>query len=128
MTASDPIVIVGAARTPLGGFLGDLKDLSAAALGATAIRAAVERAKAEFFPTVGVSGAYGEQMWGYRFDGTPSVKTAQPQYAGLVTIHWDIFTGFKRLNDVRQAEADRDAVASYLSRILGAALVGSAGK
>src|SRR5437016_1669417 len=45
MTASDPIVIVGAARTPMGGFLGDFKDVSASTLGAAAIRAAVERAR-----------------------------------------------------------------------------------
>jgi acetyl-CoA C-acetyltransferase len=44
MTTSDPVVIVGAARTPMGGFLGDLKDVSAPALGACAIAAAVERA------------------------------------------------------------------------------------
>ena len=43
MTA-DAIVIVGAARTPMGGFLGELKDVSAPALGARAILAAVERA------------------------------------------------------------------------------------
>jgi acetyl-CoA C-acetyltransferase len=43
MTAHDPIVIVGSARTPMGGFQGDLKDATASALGATAIRAALER-------------------------------------------------------------------------------------
>ena len=41
---SDPIVIVGMARTAMGGFQGDLKDVAAPQLGATAIRAAVERA------------------------------------------------------------------------------------
>src|SRR5271169_3831904 len=45
MTATDSIVIVGAARTPMGGFLGDLKDVSAPALGARAIEAALERSK-----------------------------------------------------------------------------------
>jgi acetyl-CoA C-acetyltransferase len=44
MPASDPIVITGAARTPIGGFLGDFKDLSAHELGAAAIRAAAARA------------------------------------------------------------------------------------
>ena len=39
----DPIVIVGAARTPMGGFQGSLSDLPAADLGAAAIKAAVER-------------------------------------------------------------------------------------
>jgi acetyl-CoA C-acetyltransferase len=42
--STDPIVIVGAARTPMGGFLGDLKEVSAPAIGARAIAAAVERA------------------------------------------------------------------------------------
>jgi len=41
---SDPIVIVGAARTPMGAFQGELKEFAAAELGAVAIRAAVERA------------------------------------------------------------------------------------
>ena len=40
----DPVVIVGAARTPMGGFQGDLKDMTAAQLGAAAIGAALERA------------------------------------------------------------------------------------
>ncbi|MCJ0973079.1 acetyl-CoA C-acyltransferase [Pseudomonas sp. PS1] len=40
---NDPIVILGSARTPMGGFQGDLKSLSAPELGAAAIRAAVER-------------------------------------------------------------------------------------
>jgi outer membrane protein len=92
-------------------------DLAAQVATLDASRAAVDRAKAEFFPVVGVSAAYGEQMWGYRFDGTPSVKTAQPQYAGLLTFKWDIFTGFKRLNDVRIAEADRDAAGAQLKSL-----------
>ncbi|TDF77878.1 acetyl-CoA C-acyltransferase [Pseudomonas sp. H9] len=42
--ANDPIVIVSAVRTPMGGLQGDLKSLTAPQLGAVAIRAAVERA------------------------------------------------------------------------------------
>jgi acetyl-CoA C-acetyltransferase len=42
---NDPIVIVSAARTPMGGFQGDLKTFTAPELGAAAIRAAVERAQ-----------------------------------------------------------------------------------
>ncbi|MCE9640449.1 MAG: acetyl-CoA C-acetyltransferase, partial [Betaproteobacteria bacterium] len=41
---NDPIVIVGAARTPMGAFQGELKNATAAELGAAAIKAAVERA------------------------------------------------------------------------------------
>ena len=42
---NDPIVIVGAARTPMGAFMGDFSALSANELGAVAIKAAVERAR-----------------------------------------------------------------------------------
>jgi len=41
---SDPIVIVSAARTPIGGLLGDFAGLAAWELGAVAVKAAVERA------------------------------------------------------------------------------------
>lgn len=41
---NDPVVIVSAARTPMGGLQGDLKSLTAAQLGSVAIRGAVERA------------------------------------------------------------------------------------
>ncbi|TAN50837.1 MAG: acetyl-CoA C-acyltransferase [Betaproteobacteria bacterium] len=43
--SNDPIVIVAAARTPMGGFQGELKSFAAPELGAAAIRAAIERAR-----------------------------------------------------------------------------------
>jgi acetyl-CoA C-acetyltransferase len=43
MNKSDPVVIVAAARTPLGRFQGDLSGLTAPALGAHAVRAALSR-------------------------------------------------------------------------------------
>jgi acetyl-CoA C-acetyltransferase len=43
MSEMDPIVIVAAARTPIGGFQGDFKDLAAASLGAVAAKAALAR-------------------------------------------------------------------------------------
>ena len=46
---NDPVVIVSAVRTPLGGFQGALSSLTAANLGAVAIRAAVERAGIKAF-------------------------------------------------------------------------------
>jgi acetyl-CoA C-acetyltransferase len=41
---NDPIVIVGAARTPMGAFQGDFAPLAASDLGAVTVKAAVERA------------------------------------------------------------------------------------
>jgi len=42
--ATDPVVIVAFARTPMGGFQGALSGVKATDLGATAVKAAVERA------------------------------------------------------------------------------------
>ncbi|WP_075997613.1 acetyl-CoA C-acyltransferase [Salaquimonas pukyongi] len=44
MSASDPVVIAGAARTPMGGFQGELSAMSAAELGGAAVKAALEGA------------------------------------------------------------------------------------
>ena len=43
MASHDPIVIVGFARTPMGGFQGDLAPLKASELGSAAVSAALER-------------------------------------------------------------------------------------
>jgi acetyl-CoA C-acetyltransferase len=45
MINDDPIVIVGAARTPMGGFQGDFNNVTAAELGATSIAGAVNDAR-----------------------------------------------------------------------------------
>lgn len=44
MSAEDPIVIVGMARTPMGGLMGELAGLSANELGAEAVKAALAEA------------------------------------------------------------------------------------
>ncbi|WP_457587125.1 acetyl-CoA C-acyltransferase [Ensifer canadensis] len=44
MSRTDPIVIVSAARTPMGSFQGSLKDLTAPEIGAIALKAALDRA------------------------------------------------------------------------------------
>ena len=47
MAQSDPVVIVGAARTPMGGMLGDFAGVPATKLGGVAIKAALERSKVD---------------------------------------------------------------------------------
>ncbi|MCC6478236.1 MAG: acetyl-CoA C-acetyltransferase, partial [Sphingomonadaceae bacterium] len=44
MSSTDPVVILSYARTPMGGMQGALADVAATDLGATAVKAAVERA------------------------------------------------------------------------------------
>ena len=48
--AQDPVVIVSAARTPLGRFMGELSPLAAHKLGSHVINAALERAKPHAAP------------------------------------------------------------------------------
>ena len=44
MAMSDPVVIVGMARTPMAGLLGELSQMTASELGAVAVKAAVAEA------------------------------------------------------------------------------------
>jgi outer membrane protein len=96
-------------------------DLAAQVASLNASQAGIERARAEFYPTVGLLGEYGLQAWNFTLQGPPSITTAQPQYTGEMLLDWDIFTGFKRLNDLKEAEASRsEAAASLQTSELGA--------
>jgi outer membrane protein len=96
-------------------------DLAAQAANVRASEASVARAKAEFMPTVGVNGYYGNQSWGYTVDSPFTQHSSQPQYGALITLRWDIFTGFSRLNTVREAEAQQaEAGAGLRSSEIGA--------
>jgi outer membrane protein len=83
-------------------------DLAARVASLRASEAAVNQARAQFYPEVTLSAMYGENLWNFTLQTPNTVKTGQPQYSALLTLKWDIFTGFKRLNDVRRAEADRE--------------------
>ncbi len=85
--STDPIVIVSAARTPIGGLLGDFASLAAWELGAVAVKAAVERA--------GVPGdAVDEVIFGNCLMAgqgqaparQAALKAGLPQSAGAVTM------------------------------------------
>jgi len=93
---SDPIVIVGAARTPMGAFQGDFSALSAHDLGGAAIKAAVARA--------GISGdAVGEVLMGNCLmagQGQAPARQAAfkgglPKSAGAVTLSKMCGSGMK---------------------------------
>ena len=93
---SESIVIVGAARTPMGGFQGDLSALSAHDLGGAAIKAAVERA--------GISGdAVGEVLMGNCLMAgqgqaparQAAFKAGLPKSAGAVTLSKMCGSGMK---------------------------------
>jgi outer membrane protein len=103
----------------LGGQVDDLirdavrerPDLSAQVAQLRAAEAAQARAHADWFPTLSVGGNWSEQNWWYNFNDVPVIQSSQPQYAALLTLKWDIFTGFRRLNEDRRAQAQRAAQA-----------------
>jgi acetyl-CoA C-acetyltransferase len=93
---SESIVIVGAARTPMGGFQGDFSSLSAHDLGGAAIKAAIERA--------GVPGdAVGEVLFcnclmagqGQAPARQAAFKAGLPKGAGAVTLSKMCGSGMK---------------------------------
>jgi outer membrane protein len=89
-------------------------DLAARKAQVRASDAAVKQAQAQWYPTVDASGIYGENLWNYTFVTPRTVQVSTPQYSAMLTIKWDLFTGFRRLNDVRKAEADRETARADL--------------
>jgi acetyl-CoA C-acetyltransferase len=103
------VVIVGAARTPIGAFLGELASVPAPALGATAIRAAVERASAE-------PAEVGEVFMGCVLPAgqgqaparQAAIAAGLPQSVGAVTVNKVCGSGLKAVVLAAQAIAAHD--------------------
>jgi acetyl-CoA C-acetyltransferase len=90
-TMSDPIVIVSAARTPMGSFQGDFSTLAAHDLGGAAIKAAVERAglNSQFTPELVTEVLFGNCLMagqGQAPARQAGFKGGLPKSAGAVTL------------------------------------------
>jgi acetyl-CoA C-acetyltransferase len=85
---TDSIVIVAAARTPMGGFMGDFASLTAANLGAAAIKAAVERSglRADDVQEV-IMGCVLQAGQGQAPARQASLQAGMPLAAGCTTVH-----------------------------------------
>ena len=79
--------------------------------------AAIDRARAEFYPEVEVSGNYGQVIWSYTVNGGHTQNLNQPFYGALLTLRWDLFTGFDRYYGLQKATAARDAARSELKSL-----------
>ncbi len=124
MSTSDPVVIVSAARTPIGGMLGDFSALAAHQLGATAIAAAVERA--------GITGdAVNEVLMGNCLmagQGQAPARQAAlgaglPQSAGAVTLSKMCGSGMRAMmfaHDMLKAESAEIVVAGGMESMTNA--------
>ena len=90
-THADPIVIVSAARTPMGAFQGDFSSLAAHDLGGAAIKAAVERAglNSQFTPELVTEVLFGNCLMagqGQAPARQAAFKGGLPKSAGAVTL------------------------------------------
>ena len=121
---TDPIVIVSAARTPIGGMLGDFASLPAWQLGAVAIKAAVERA--------GITGdAVNEVLMGNCLmagQGQAPARQAAlgaglPQSAGAVTLSKMCGSGMRAMmfaHDMLRAQSAEVVVAGGMESMTNA--------
>ncbi|MFN9746751.1 MAG: acetyl-CoA C-acyltransferase [Betaproteobacteria bacterium] len=121
---TDPIVIVSAARTPIGGLLGDFAGLAAWELGAVAVKAAVERA--------GVPGdAVDEVLLGNCLMAgqgqaparQAALKAGLPQSAGAVTLSKMCGSGMRAMmfgHDMLAAGSARVVVAGGMESMTNA--------
>jgi outer membrane protein len=73
-------------------------------------QAGVQLARASLYPTFGLTTFYGEEAFNYRLSNppTPNLTALAPEYGSGVTLNWELFTGFSRINSIRQAEGERD--------------------
>lgn len=86
-------------------------DLAAKVSALRARQADVALARASLYPTVGFSSFYGAQAFTYRLSAprTLTFTAIAPEYAFGIDLRWQLFTGFSRINSIKEAEADRDA-------------------
>jgi len=96
MSSSERIVIVGAARTPLGSFQGKLKSVPATVLGSIAIRAALDRsALKDEFPDEVLMGCVLPAALGQAPARQASIRAGIPQSTGCTTINKVCGSGMK---------------------------------
>ena len=69
--------------------------------------AAIERAESEYYPEVEAGGNYGQVIWSYTVNGGNTQDLNQPFYGALLTLRWNIFTGFDRYYGLQKATAQR---------------------
>jgi outer membrane protein len=89
-------------------------DLAAQLAALRSSQSRVRRARAEWYPVLEVVGAYGEQNLGFSWNNATTIEANTPQYSALLTLRWDLFTGFERLNAVREASAQSQAARADL--------------
>jgi len=92
-------------------------DIGAQIAAVRAGDAAIARARAEYYPEVEIGGNYGQIIWSYTVNGGPTQNLNQPFYGAMLTLRWDLFTGFDRYYALQNAIAERDAARAELRSV-----------
>ncbi len=104
LAAQTPTELDGAVESVIADALRDRPDLAARAADLRAAEAQVAKARADFLPTLGFRGAYGQQIWNYQAADKSNLRANEPSYDTLFTFDWPLFTGFERRNALLAAE------------------------
>jgi len=92
-------------------------DLAARAADVRASEAASHRAEADFFPEVGLEGRYAYSAFRYEAETGANKGTNAAGingYGGFLTVKWDLFDGFERVERVRKRHEDEKAAREEL--------------
>lgn len=121
---NNPVVILGAARTSIGNFLGELKDATATQLGATAIKAAIQRSqiKPDDISEV-IMGCVLPAGLGQAPARQAAIAAGLPHHVGAVTINKVCGSGMKAVmfaNDLLITETYHAAVAGGMESMSNA--------
>ncbi|MBX3027262.1 TolC family protein [bacterium] len=124
LAAQAPETLAEAVESVIADALRDRPDLAARAAELRAAEAQVAKARADFLPTIGFRGAYGQQIWNYQAAAMSNLRANEPTYDTLFTLDWPLFTGFERANALREAEhataaARAELAASELDAVAG---------
>ncbi len=92
-------------------------DIAAQIAAVRAGNAAIYKARSEFYPEMEIGGNYGQVIWSYTVNGGPTQNLNQPFYGALLTLRWDLFTGFDRYYGVLNATAQRNEARSELKSL-----------
>jgi outer membrane protein TolC len=104
LAAQAPRALDDAVESVIADALRDRPDLAARAAELRAAEAQVAKARADFLPSVGFRGYYGQQIWNYQAADKSNLRANEPTYDTLFTLDWPLFTGFERLNALHEAE------------------------
>ena len=89
-------------------------DLAAQGAAVRSDEAAIARARSDFYPEVEIGGDYGQIIWSYTVNGGNTQNLNQPFYGALMTLRWNLFTGFDRYYGEQKATAARNAARAEL--------------